>query len=576
MSVNLTRDGNVALVLIDNPPVNATSHAVRAGLVEAIAAANDDDAVGAIVIACAGKTFVAGADVKELGLPTRQPFLTDVATAIEESAKPVVAAVHGTALGGGFEIALASHARVAAPTPRSACRKSSWASSPARAARSACRGLSAWRRQSISSSSGRRGFGARGGGAGHRRPHRRGRTRRRGQGRRPRTGRASLRAARATLPCRPSTTRRWRSQVAAIARKARGQVSPGEAARMVRLAADLPLKEGLARERAKFTELVASDQAAALRHVFAAERSAAKVAGLEDIAPRTIRTVGVVGAGLMGGGIAIAFADAGYHVIVVDRDEAIDRGRPGARRGGLRPHGQIRPHRCGRQGRADGPAALPCRTRCAGRCRFRDRGGVRRPRGQARIVRVAVRHRAARRDPGDQHQLSRSGCHCLRCDQSRAFPRPAFLLARKCHAPCRSGAHRDRGAGRACDGPCDRQAAGQARRRQRRLRRLHRQPHLHRLSQADATSCWRKARCRTRSTRPSRLSDFPWAPMRSTTLPGSIFPGRAASARRADARPVRTLCRHRGPALRGRPFWSEDRKGDITPTPMAARRSIPR
>ena len=79
MSVNLTRDGNVALVLIDNPPVNATSHAVRAGLVEAIAAANDDDAVGAIVIACAGKTFVAGADVKEFGLPTRQPFLTDVA-----------------------------------------------------------------------------------------------------------------------------------------------------------------------------------------------------------------------------------------------------------------------------------------------------------------------------------------------------------------------------------------------------------------------------------------------------------------------------------------------------------------
>ena len=253
-------------------------------------------------------------------MPTRQPFLTDVATAIEDSAKPVVAAVHGTALGGGFEIALASHARVASPDASLGLPEVKLGIIPGAGGTQRLPRLVGMATAIDLASSGRR--------VSAREAASLGIVDRIAEGELVAEAKAVARELAGQTPRRTGDLsvpafddKAVASQVAAIARKARGQVSPGEAARMVRLAADLPLKEGLARERAKFTELVASDQAAALRHVFAAERSASKVAGLEDVAPRTIRTVGVVGAGLMGSGIAIAFADSGYHVIVVDRDE---------------------------------------------------------------------------------------------------------------------------------------------------------------------------------------------------------------------------------------------------------------
>jgi len=321
MSVNLTSDGNIALVMIDNPPVNATSQAVRAGLAEAIAAANGDAAVGAIVIACAGRTFVAGADVKEFGLPARQPFLNDVVQAIEDSAKPVVAAVHGTALGGGFEIALASHARVASADAWFGLPEVKLGIIPGAGGTQRLPRLVGIGTAIELAASGRRFSAGEAAALGV--------VDRIAEGDLITEAKAVARGLigkppRRTgeLPVPAFDDKAAAAQIASIEKKARGQVSPGEAARMVRRAADCPLGEGLALERAKFVELVGSDQAAGLRYVFAAERAAAKVVGLEGVEPRPVMTVGVVGAGLMGGGIAIAFADAGYEVVVVDRDEA--------------------------------------------------------------------------------------------------------------------------------------------------------------------------------------------------------------------------------------------------------------
>src|SRR5438045_2601701 len=116
--ISTRRHGDVLIVLSNNPPVNALSTAVRQGLVDSIAEAEADDGVKAVVIACEGQTFFAGADITEFGKPPQQPWLPAVVDAIENCSKPVVAAIHGTALGGGLEVALGCHYRVADPTAK--------------------------------------------------------------------------------------------------------------------------------------------------------------------------------------------------------------------------------------------------------------------------------------------------------------------------------------------------------------------------------------------------------------------------------------------------------------------------
>src|SRR3954452_16039516 len=116
--VSTRKHGDVLIVLSNNPPVNALSTAVRQGLVDAIAEAEADESVNAVVIVCEGQTFFAGADITEFGKPPQQPWLPAVVDAIENCSKPVVAAIHGTALGGGLEVALACHYRVADPSAK--------------------------------------------------------------------------------------------------------------------------------------------------------------------------------------------------------------------------------------------------------------------------------------------------------------------------------------------------------------------------------------------------------------------------------------------------------------------------
>jgi 3-hydroxyacyl-CoA dehydrogenase len=116
--VELRRDGEIAVIVCDNPPVNALKHELRVGIQDAFARANDDKNVAAIVLTCAGRTFIAGADITEFDKPPQSPGLSDLNAQIEAIKKPVVAAIFGTALGGGLEITLACHFRIAASSAR--------------------------------------------------------------------------------------------------------------------------------------------------------------------------------------------------------------------------------------------------------------------------------------------------------------------------------------------------------------------------------------------------------------------------------------------------------------------------
>lgn len=321
MSVTFTRDGTVGVIMIDNPPVNAASHAVRAGLMAALAEANEDAQVQAIVLACAGRTFVAGADVKEFGQPPRDPLLTEVVNAIEASPKPVVAAVHGTALGGGFELALGAHARIASADAQFGLPEVKLGIIPGAGGTQRLPRLIGVPAAMEIAASGRRLSAAE--------AVKLAVVERIATGdlvddaktlARELIGQPLRRTGELAVPAFDADAAD--KQLAAIEKKARGQASPGRAARMVLRAGSVSLKEGLAEERAAFRELVSSDQSVALRYVFAAERQAAKVAGIEGVELRPVRTVGVVGAGLMGAGIAVSFADAGFLVVVVERDRA--------------------------------------------------------------------------------------------------------------------------------------------------------------------------------------------------------------------------------------------------------------
>jgi 3-hydroxyacyl-CoA dehydrogenase len=312
---------NVALILIDNPPVNATSQAVRQGLAEAIAAANADAGVEAIVIACEGRTFVAGADIREFGKPPLPPALPDVLAIVEASAKPVVAAVHGTALGGGFELALACHARVLDPQAIVGLPEVKLGLIPGAGGTQRLPRLIGMRAAIEIAASGRHVKAEEAAALGIADVVAAGDLREAALGvAREAIGRPIRRLG--AEPVAPFDAAEIDAATKAIAQKARGQSSPLVAAQIVRLAAELPFAEGMARERAAFIACLRSDQSRAMRYVFAAEREAPRAPQLEGVAPRKVERVGIIGAGTMGAGIAVAFADAGFRVCVVETSEA--------------------------------------------------------------------------------------------------------------------------------------------------------------------------------------------------------------------------------------------------------------
>ena len=330
----LERVEDVAVLSLDSPPVNALSQPVRAALLEGVTAANADPQVKAIVIICRGRTFIAGADITEFGKPPKTPGLKEAQDAIENGAKPVIAAIHGTALGGGLEVALACHYRVAVPSARCGLPEVKLGLLPGAGGTQRLPRIVGPQRALEMVTSGEHvpapqclemGLvdqivdekDLRGGAIAFARQVV-------AEGR-------PLRKVRdnddKVAPARghPELFADFRK---ANARRFRGFLAPEYNIRCIEAAVNQPFDEGMKTERSLFMELMTGTQSAAQRYVFFAEREVWKIPDVPADTPLIeVKKVGMIGAGTMGGGIAMNFANAGIPVTLVEtRQDALDRG----------------------------------------------------------------------------------------------------------------------------------------------------------------------------------------------------------------------------------------------------------
>ena len=322
---------NVAVISVNNPPVNALSQAVREGILDAVTTAQED-ASEAIVLHCEGRTFIAGADITEFGKPPQEPGLPSGLSAIENSSKPVIAAIHGTALGGGFEVALACHYRCAIASakvglpevklgllpgaggtqrvPRIAGVKAALdmiaSGNPVAAPRAKDMGLVD---EIISADDLKAGAVEYGKAL-------------------VKSGAPLKRIRDITIDPANVEPGFFDAARERLARRARGQIAQDKIVSCIEAAVNLPMDEGLQRERELFRELVTSPESAAMRHIFFAERLAAKIKDLPRDTPlRAVNKVAIIGGGTMGGGIAMCFANVGIPVLMLEiDDEALQKG----------------------------------------------------------------------------------------------------------------------------------------------------------------------------------------------------------------------------------------------------------
>ncbi len=327
--ITTERHDDVLVIISNNPPVNALGAAVRQGLEAGIKEGLADDSIKAMVIRCEGRTFFAGADITEFGKPFVEPGLPAVVDQIEASTKPVIAAIHGTALGGGCEVTLGCHYRIAVPsakigTPEVKLGLLPGAGGTQRIPRiagvplalemtakgdpiSAKKALEAGLIDKIAGEDSliedAIAFA------------------------REKAGTTDLpRASKKTAQADPEAVAAFKKE---NARKFRGFDAPAANIACVEKASDgSSFEDGIAFERQEFMKLMMGTQSAAQRHIFFAERQAAKIDGIaSDIALRPINKVGVIGAGTMGGGISMNFLSAGIPVTIVEMaQEALDRG----------------------------------------------------------------------------------------------------------------------------------------------------------------------------------------------------------------------------------------------------------
>ncbi len=330
--ISTRRHGDVLIITSNNPPVNALGHAVRQGLFAAIEEAEADDGVKAVVIICEGQTFFAGADVSEFGTPKAfaQPMLPQVVDRIENCTKPVVAAIHGTALGGGLEVALGCHYRVALPSAKLGVPEVKLGILPGAGGTQ--------RLPRVAGVETALEMAATGSPIGAKRACDMGLVDRIVEGELLPHAVAMAEEVREIRPLPKSSERQDKVENVdpavfadfrkANARKFRGFDAPEANIQCIEAATRTPFAEGVAVERTKFMELMSGLQARAQQYFFFAERKAAKIDGIgEDVVPRPIKRVGVIGAGTMGGGISMNFLSAGIPVTIVEMaQDALDRG----------------------------------------------------------------------------------------------------------------------------------------------------------------------------------------------------------------------------------------------------------
>ncbi len=330
--VKVERHDAVAIVTVDSPPVNALSAAVRKGIFDGVKSAVADPEVKAIVIACAGRTFIAGADITEFGKPPAQPGLHEVIAEIENSPKPVIAAIHGTALGGGLELTLGCHYRVATKDAKvglpevklgllpgaGGTQRLPRAVGPELAVKMIVTGDFIGAPEALKAglideivegpASGAEAFARTV--IAEKKPLRK------------------LRDDDSKLAAAKADKSIFTNAAAAANKKNRGLEAPLAAAEAVSHSLDQPFEQALKTERELFTKLMNGEQSKAQRYAFFAEREAAKVAGVPDgTKGRDVKSVAIIGAGTMGGGIAMSFANAGIPVTLIETgDEQLKRG----------------------------------------------------------------------------------------------------------------------------------------------------------------------------------------------------------------------------------------------------------
>ncbi len=331
--VETRREGDIAVIVVNNPPVNAQNNAVRAGLLEAFRSIKDDATFAGVVLTCTGRTFIAGSDIAEFGKVAQSPSTIDVIDAIEALSKPVVAALFGTPMGGGLELALACHFRIATKDTKLALPEIKLGMIPGaggtqRLPRLAGMEVAASMILSGDPISGEKALAC-------------GLVDEMYEGDPVAAGVAFVKKA--VTSKRPLALARDRNDKietfrqsadidALIAKSSKrgvgGPHAPAAAVKALRDALNTPVDEALKRERSAFLELSVTDEAKSLRHIFFAERDTAKPANVpSDVKPRDIKRAAILGAGTMGGGIAMSFVNAGIPVTLIEQsEEALKRG----------------------------------------------------------------------------------------------------------------------------------------------------------------------------------------------------------------------------------------------------------